>query len=290
MVECKKEKIIQQGTETVSLSLLLSLSFFFVFLGGGSSIDSNVYIYVSNFPPLKTFHPTSFLPLLPSPHRTHFPSPTYALPTDASLLTGSPALWPMWSRTSAPTPLAVSDTLCCCTRVGDLKETKRIAAVTPRAKSGKRDMAGRTRGQGETAPEPIGLDLCPHLQGDYQQVYNTLGCWHGGGGRKRGKQQNDKRAYTEGRGGGIRRRGMMGREREGGCRQESVYLRGVPSHGLEDGVGKKKEIIQQGTETVSLSLKLSLKFFFFFFLSLSFFFFSCLALVRYIYELCLKAI
>ena len=33
---------------------------------------------------------------------------------------------------------------------------------------------------------------------------------------------------------------MMGREREGGCRQESVYLRGVPSHGLEDGVGKEK--------------------------------------------------
>ena len=51
----------------------------------------------------------------------------------------------------------------------------------------------------------------------------------------------------------------MGREREGGCRQESVYLRGVPSHGLEVGVGKKKEIIQQGTETVSLSLKIFFK-------------------------------
>ena len=50
---------------------------------------------------------------------------------------------------------------------GRLGETKRIAAVTPRAKIGKRDMAGRTRGQGETTPEPIGLDLCPHPVSKY---------------------------------------------------------------------------------------------------------------------------
>ena len=32
----------------------------------------------------------------------------------------------------------------------------------------------------------------------------------------------------------------MGRDGEGGCRQKGVYLRGVPSHGLEDGVWKKR--------------------------------------------------
>ena len=37
----------------------------------------------------------------------------------------------------------------------------------------------------------------------------------------------------------MRRRGVMGRDGEGGCRQKGVYLRGVPSHGLEDGVWKK---------------------------------------------------
>ena len=69
--------------------------------------------------------------------------------------------------TCAPTPLAVSDTLGCRTRVGDVEMTKRIAAVTPRAKSGKRDEAERTRGQGETTHEPIGLDLCPHPVSKY---------------------------------------------------------------------------------------------------------------------------
>ena len=38
----------------------------------------------------------------------------------------------------------------------------------------------------------------------------------------------------------MRRRGVMGRDGEGGCRQKGVYLRGVPSHGLEDGVWKKR--------------------------------------------------
>ena len=57
----------------------------------------------------------------------------------------------------------------------------------------------------------------------------------------------------------MRRRGVMGRDGEGGCRQKGVYLRGVPSHGLEDGVWKKRG---------NNSTRFFFFFFFFFFLFL----------------------
>ena len=58
----------------------------------------------------------------------------------------------------------------------------------------------------------------------------------------------------------------MGRDGEGGMpTKRSVFEGGAPPMVWKMVYGRKGEIIQQGTETVSLSLKMCLVFFFFVF-------------------------